>query len=76
MRKILYIFIIGLFLTAGFFGGMVYVTIQQSQLALQQWGQDCVRIDNQMPLMQENYDAQGVLIGKETLEPGYHNYCK
>ncbi len=58
------------------FVGMIIDRISQAQLSLTQWGKDCVRIDNQMPLTQENYDPKGILTGKATLELGYHNYCK
>jgi hypothetical protein len=55
---------------------MIIDRISQARFSLTQWGKDCVRIDNQMPLTQENYDPKGFLIGKVTLAPGYHNYCK
>lgn len=77
MRKIIYVIIVLLFSTAGFFAGAVYGVLHRSpDASMNRWGEDCIRIDNQYPLKQEDYDTNGRSYGQRTLQPGYHSYCE
>jgi hypothetical protein len=77
MKKLFKLFLCLLFATGIFFGGMTFnMLLRYQKLSLNKWGTDCVRIDSQVPLIQETYAVEGYQRGRQTLSAGYYTFCK